>query len=142
MNAITHFLNHYIKDSAMTNRASETRVSHEDSLNAKYEETGMCITDDIEQTIEIEMYQHVEPLEEPTDGLEEFIDWDGLECRLAAGDFRSQQEFRAEVLSQFEAADAHFTRFQYRKAIAGLFPEHREMYSALPGRVYGQRVAA
>lgn len=123
-------------------RVSETRVSQEDSLNAKYEETGMCITDDIEQTIEIEMYRHVAPLEEPTDGLEEFIDWTGLECRLAAGDFRSQQEFRAEILSQFNAAEVHFTRFQYRKAIAGMFPEYREMYSKLPGRVYGQLVAA
>jgi hypothetical protein len=83
-------------------------------------------------TNEIEMYEHKEPIELPTNGLEDFIDWDGLERGLDAGDFASQSDFRAEVQAQFEAAGVEYTRGYYRAAIKGLFPEYRVLYTALP----------
>jgi hypothetical protein len=92
--------------------------------------------DEQDQNI-IEMYQHREPIEVPTNGLEEFIDWDGLERKLAAGEFSCQRDFRAEVTAMFEAAKVPFSHHYYRSAVKGLFPEFHALYSALPAHAMG-----
>jgi hypothetical protein len=72
------------------------------------------------------------PDEEPLNGLETFVKWDDLEDALADGDFTYKADFKAEVISQFEKAGFTFTRPLYESVIAGLDPEHREMYRDLP----------
>jgi hypothetical protein len=72
------------------------------------------------------------PDEEPLNGLEEVVRWDDLEEALAEGKFAYKADFKAEVISQFEQAGMTFTRSLYESAIAGLDPEHREMYRDLP----------
>jgi hypothetical protein len=92
--------------------------------------------DDQDQNV-IEMYQHREEIELPTNGLDKFIDWNGLEKKLEAGQFSCQQDFRAEVTAMFEEAEVPFTRGFYRAAVKGLFPEFRALYTALPAQAVG-----
>jgi hypothetical protein len=70
--------------------------------------------------------------EEPLNGLEEVVRWDDLEDALDDGEFAYKADFKAEVISQFEQAGMTFTRSLYESAIAGLDPEHRAIYAALP----------
>ena len=100
-----------------------------------YMQTGFTENDtDFDTTIhtpEIEMFRPVEVIEGPTNGLDDFIDWNQIEQGLAAGDFASKQDFRAELQRQFDEAGVEFTRGFFRAAIKGLFPEYLQLYRAL-----------
>jgi hypothetical protein len=73
--------------------------------------------------------------EEPLNGLEEVVRWDDLEDALDDGEFAYKADFKAEVISQMEKAGMAYTRPLYESVIAGLDPEHREMYRSLPAAV-------
>lgn len=75
------------------------------------------------------------PEDAPLNGLEEVIRWDDLEDSLKAGEFTYKADFKAEVISQMEQAGMTYTRPLYESVIAGLFPEARDIWAALPAAI-------
>lgn len=101
-----------------------------DTLIAAYEEMGDGL------------FQREVMPEEPTSGLEEIVDWDLLEGLLEGGYFYSKQEVKGHVRDDFYLAGEKFQEIRsMQRVVAGLFPEHREIYKALPNRAAAQKGA-
>ena len=101
-----------------------------DTLIAAYEEMGDSL------------FQREVMPEEPTSGLEEIVEWDRLETLLEGGYFYSKQEVKGYIRDEFLLAGENFQEIRsMQRVVAGLFPEHREIYKALPNRAAVQKGA-
>lgn len=72
--------------------------------------------------------------DERTSGLEDLIDWDDLELLLKEDRFATRQEVRNHVGMLLCAQGEPFPLSRWLGVLAGLFPEYRELYEALPDR--------
>lgn len=72
------------------------------------------------------------PTAETTVPIDEIVDWDDLEADLEAGRFKTKRQFKNEVQAMFEVAEETYDPYQLRATLAGLFPEARDLYDALP----------
>lgn len=76
-----------------------------------------------------------DPADSPETPLDEIIDWSDLEEDLEEERFSSGEAFWAEVERQYVAAGVGWQdeMEQRRAVLAGMFPEYRDKYEALPG---------
>ena len=82
--------------------------------------------------------------EDPDLGLADAIDWDVLEEMLAGAAFPTKQDVNEWIATALTAAGISTARHKRDRVLAGLFPEFRDIYDALPNspRPSSERMAA